>query len=363
MLVVVAPVLDALLEGPRFVGLVPSEGRMELYLQNGALALLPAVMTFELFRTRLARARVADMVRDLGRSAAPHEVEEALRAALADPRARLVFTRDEGGRVDVDGDPVELPPSLGITEIDDRSAIFHDPALDHDLVEAVGSAAALAIDNVRLQAELRAQLREVRASRRRLIRATDEARHRVERDLHDGAQQRLVALTAALRRAVRGVEGGSHDDLLADAAREAEIALGELRELAHGVHPAILTQAGLRAAVESLGDRAVIPVTVDIEPRRHSPEVESTAYFVISEALANASKHAEASEADVRVVMEGDQLVVTVRDDGRGGADPEGSGLRGLADRVGALGGEFEVVSGPGAGTAVTARLPIEGDE
>jgi signal transduction histidine kinase len=216
--------------------------------------------------------------------------------------------------------------------------------------------------NARLQRQVAAQLEEVRASRARIVEAGDRERRRVERDLHDGAQQRLVSLSLELQVARRAL-GDAGDPAvrrsLERAAEEAAAALAELRDLALGIHPLILTEGGLGAAVESLADRTSIPVTVDIGPERYAPAVEGAAYFVISEALANVTKYASASRATVRVRERDHQLCIEVDDDGVGGADPRsGSGLRGLADRVAALDGMITVASPKGGGTRVTAGIP-----
>ncbi len=211
--------------------------------------------------------------------------------------------------------------------------------------------------------EQRAAQSEVRQSRARIVDATDAARRRLERDLHDGAQQRLVSLALALRLA--RLRLGSDADPAAvtgldDAAGELRTALQELRELAHGIHPAILTQAGLGPAIDSLTKRSSIPAAVTVLPdKRLSPAVEATAYFVVSEALANVAKYAAATSATVAAECPGDTLRIEVADDGIGGADPErGSGLRGLADRVAALGGSLSVDSPAGRGTRIVALIP-----
>jgi signal transduction histidine kinase len=239
--------------------------------------------------------------------------------------------------------------------------LVHDPALDDEdpgLVEAVGAAARLAIENERLAAQVRAQLEEVRESRARIVEAADGERRRLERDLHDGAQQRLVALAMRLELAKEGTSGAS--SLLEEATAELRTAIGEVRDLAHGLHPTILTEAGLGAAVEALAERAPFPVDVDVPDGRFPGPIEATAYFIVAEALTNVARHAEASEAHVLVTVDAGQLVVTVRDDGRGGADPaRGSGLRGLSDRVAAASGSLTLSSPPGKGTFVRATLPL----
>lgn len=336
--------------------------RLDVYVQSAALVVLPGVILVELLRTRLSQAKVGDMLQSLVNTMAPGELETRLRQTLGDPTARLVFHRDESTeRVDVDGQLIshESLEHSTVTSLDDHVALAHDPAVDPDLALSAGAAARLSVDNARLQAELRAQLREVQESRRRLVTAGDDARRRVERDLHDGAQQRLVVLAASLRTAHRRGTDAEVEQLLIAAAQETEAAIGELRDLAQGVHPAILTQAGLNAAVASLADRAPLPVTVSIGPDRWPEEVETTAYFVIAEALSNSFKHSGAHQIDVTVVTEDDALLVTVDDDGRGGADPTGTGIRGMVDRVQAIGGRLHVGRGPIGGTRLLARLPL----
>jgi signal transduction histidine kinase len=219
--------------------------------------------------------------------------------------------------------------------------------------------------NARLQAEVEAQLEEVRASRARIVEAGDRERRRVERDLHDGAQQRLIALSLELRVARSRLGAGGASDLrdsLDRAAAEAQAALVELRDLALGIHPLILTESGLGEAVESLADRTPVDVSVDVGSERYPPAVEGAAYFVISEALTNVTKYADATAAAVRVRRQADRVTIEVEDDGVGGADPRsGSGLRGLADRLAALDGTISVVSPAGRGTKVSAVIPIDG--
>jgi PAS domain S-box-containing protein len=203
--------------------------------------------------------------------------------------------------------------------------------------------------------------RAVHASRARIVEATLDERRRLGRDLHDGAQQRLVNVALGLQLAARDLPGDAPArELLDGALAETRAAIAELRELAAGLHPSVLTHRGLRGALESLTARAPLPVALDVTAERFGAVVEATAYFVAAEALANLAKHAGASEARVRIAAEDDRLVVEVTDDGRGGADPHGSGLSGLADRVAALDGTFAVGAGPGgAGPRVRAVLPL----
>jgi PAS domain S-box-containing protein len=213
----------------------------------------------------------------------------------------------------------------------------------------------------RLHAELQARLEELAASRARIVTAGDVERRRLERNLHDGAQQRLVALSLSLRLALQKLDSdpASAHDAFAEAGEELAVALDELRELARGLHPAILSDRGLRAAVEVLAGRVPIPVEVDIPDERLPESVEAAAYYLIAEALTNVTKYADASAVRIRLAASDGSVVVEVSDDGVGGADPAtGSGLRGLADRVEALGGSLEVTSPPGGGTSLRAEIP-----
>jgi signal transduction histidine kinase len=212
--------------------------------------------------------------------------------------------------------------------------------------------------------EQRAAQKELRESRARIVEATVAERRRLERDLHDGAQQRLVAVSLALRLARTRLSPDVDTMALVglnDAGEELKTALTELRELARGIHPAILTEAGLGPAIDSLAARSAVPAEVIAVPtRRLSPAVESTAYFVVSEALANVAKYASATRATVSAECPGDSLRVEVTDDGVGGADPtRGSGLRGLADRVAAINGSLSIDSPMGGGTRLVAELPL----
>jgi PAS domain S-box-containing protein len=205
--------------------------------------------------------------------------------------------------------------------------------------------------------ERKRQEEEVRTSRARLVAAGDEARRRLERNLHDGAQQRLMSLLLSLRVARSRV---ADPELLEEPIRELVAALEELRELARGIHPEVLTRRGLAAALEGVAKRAPVPVEVDVDCARYDEPVEAAAYFVVTEALANVAKYAQASSASIHVAGADSRLVVEVRDDGVGGADAaRGTGLRGLADRVAALDGALEVESPAGQGTRVRAEIPL----
>jgi signal transduction histidine kinase len=209
---------------------------------------------------------------------------------------------------------------------------------------------------------LRGRVDDLRSARQRIIAAADAERRRIERDLHDGAQQRLIAVAVTLGLAESRIESDpkSAAQLVAQAREEAQLAVKELRELARGIHPAVLSDHGLGAALEALASRAPVPVEVSgVPPDPVGNDIEAAAYFVTAEALTNVAKHAHADHAFVELSLEPDALRVQIRDDGVGGADPDGGGLHGLQDRVEALDGRLEVDSPPGGGTAVTVVLPL----
>jgi len=335
------------------------------------LTALPLAVLAGLLRARLARGHIGELVVHLEQSS-PVELRDELALALDDPTVEVAFWLPEQREyVDPAGNSYPLPidgPQRAVTRIEHEgrplAVLVHDPTLRDEpkLVEEVAAAARLALVNARLHAEVRAQLEMVQESRARIATAADEERRRIERDLHDGAQQRLVALTLELRSAQRrlGEERDPEiDQLLESTADELQVALQELRELAQGIHPGILTQGGLAAALESLAARVPLPVTVSATQERLPPDVEATAYFVACEALTNVVKHSQASQAAIRALREDGWLVVEIEDNGVGGASAEdGSGLRGLADRVEAHGGHFRIESAPGSGTRVLGEIP-----
>jgi signal transduction histidine kinase len=325
-----------------------------------------------LLRARLARSAVAELVVELGSATAPGDLRDALARALRDPSLALAYWLPDGERyVDVEGRPFELPTEsetsvVSVVERDGRkiAALVHDPALgeEPELVESVCAAAALALENERLHAELRARLEEVRTARARIVEAADEERRRIERNLHDGTQQRLVSISMALGLAQAKLEQdpAAAGAVFGEARQGLSAALEELRELSHGIHPAVLTDRGLVAALQELTLRAAVPVELALDGTERLPEqVEAAAYYVVSEALANIAKYAHATSAQVRVQPLDGKVVLEVADDGIGGADADrGSGLRGLTDRVEALGGRLWLSSPPGQGTIVRAEIP-----
>ena len=334
---------------------------------------IPVAVLSVMLRARMARAAVADLVVELGQTPTPARLRDALANALGDPSLQVAYWAPTQDRfVDAAGEPMELPEDgtgQAVTMLERNgvreAAIIHDAILleEPGLIASVAGAMRLAVENDRLTAEVEAQLTEVRASRARIVTAGDTERQRIERDLHDGAQQRLVALTLALRLARTRLGDDADPSVklsLEQASDEAKAALSELRELARGIHPQILTEAGLHAAIESLAARTPAAVSVDMDPdARFAPAVEAIAYFVVSESLANIAKYAEAGAVQVRAGWQDGVLTVEVADDGRGGADPRtGTGLRGLLDRVSAVDGTLEVVSPRGGGTRIVARIP-----
>jgi signal transduction histidine kinase len=340
-------------------------------VQQVSLALLglaPVAFLAGLLQARLARTAVGDLVVEL--RAEPADLRAPLARALRDPSLSLVFWLPQFARwADQDGKPVELPTDrTRATTVIERNgrqvaALVHDPALadEPELLNAVTAAAAIALETGRLQAELRANLDELRGSRARVIEAGQKERQRLERDLHDGAQQRLVALSLGLGVLQTRFDGDADTRaVLAQARDEIAVSLAELRDVARGLHPAVLTAHGLAVALESLTARAPVPVrlTVGIAARVAEP-VEVAAYYVVCESLTNIGKHARATSATVDLAYLDGRVVVEVVDDGVGGADTErGSGLRGLADRVEALGGRLRVWTPRGGGTRVRAELP-----
>ena len=334
------------------------------------VGLSPLVFLLGLLDARLARSAVGDLIVELHRDPAPHDLRDALAHALRDPSLTLAYwLPDFQTYVDLNGRPVRLPADgeRRATPIDRNgehvAALVHDPALDdeRELLESVGAAAGMSLENARLHAELQARVEELRGSRVRVIEAGQKERQRLERNLHDGAQQRLIALSLRLSMLEKRLLDAPEVRQELDAARhEIAVSLEELRDVARGIHPAVLSGHGLAVAVESLCARAPLPVHLEIRADERLPErFEVAAYYVVSESLANVAKHAQATTARVLVERQGDRLVVEVVDDGVGGADTErGSGLRGLADRVEALGGRLRVWTPAGRGTRVQAEIP-----
>lgn len=341
-------------------------------VEETSLLAIPLAFLGGLLRSRLAGAGVRALVVELREAPASGELRAAVAKALRDPDAELASWDPGLARYrDAEGRPVQLPAEddrRAVTTIERAGqrvgALVHDRAALEEpaMLDAVCAAAGLALENHRLHAEVLTRLEEVRASRARIVEAGDAARRRVERNLHDGAQQRLVTLSLVLRMARSRLTGSDPDvdSLLAEAADELNAALHELRDLAAGLHPPILTEEGLPAALEALAERSPMRVRLRVAaPNRLAAPVEAAAYYVASEALTNAAKHSGAIQVVVSACRVDHQLEVEVADDGVGGAVVQvGSGLEGLTDRVEALGGSLHLCSQPGQGTSVVAHIP-----
>jgi signal transduction histidine kinase len=332
-----------------------------LWVYLAVLVLVAAGLFADLLWGRWTQAAIAGLVVDLGEPEQAGTLQAKLARAVGDPSLVVAYRLpDTAGYVDETGRPVALPaPGAGRTvtylhqDGHQIGALVHDAAVldDPGLIDAVAAAAGIAVANARLQADVRARVSEVEASRRRIVEAGDAERRRLERELREGAERRLAHVTDLL--ADRGPP-------VADLQRELQAARAALAEFARGVHPRTLTEAGLAAALAELGTRCPVPVQVTAPAQRLAPAVEAAVYYVCSEALTNVAKYAQASQAVINVERRAGLLVVEAQDDGVGGADPtRGSGLRGLADRVQALQGRLEVDSPPGGGTQLRAELPL----
>jgi signal transduction histidine kinase len=344
--------------------------REGLWAYDVVIACLAVVLLVDLLRGRWAEAVVADLVVDLGKQADTRTLRDELGRALGDRSLILGYWLPEEGRyVDDAGRPVELPePGVGraMTPIahdgNPFAVLVHDEAVleDQALVEAVASAARIAVSNARLQAEVRARVVELAASRRRIVEAADAQRRRLERELREGAEQRLVRVETLLARAHEAADQRAGEQLT-EVEGELRGARAELRDFAQGLHPNALTEGGLETALPELTGRAGIPVELEISVGTIPPAVEAAVYFVCAEALANVAKHAEAASVTISVSQSSTGLLLTLVDDGVGGADPgQGSGLRGLADRVEALGGLLSVRSPTGGGTRLNTTIPVD---
>jgi signal transduction histidine kinase len=333
---------------------------------------VPFAFLAGLLRSRVAGASaVSEVIARLGDPSIRRTgVCSVLADALDGTSLELAYLDPDRGYVDAAGRRVALPPEspdrafLPLEAGDEPGVVLTFDASrvdERELVRAVSAAATLTLENERLATELRAKVEEVSASRARIVESGDAVRRRLERDLHDGAQQRLVSLALSLRVLRSRIDGDPEAARqLEEVRRELDQALEELRELARGIHPSVLSDRGLGAALEALAHRAPLPVELTGTPGERLPErVESASYFVVAEALTNVAKYARATQASVNVARDDGQVLVEVTDDGVGGADPAaGSGLRGLRDRVSALSGTLEIDSPRGEGTTVRAAIP-----
>jgi signal transduction histidine kinase len=337
----------------------------------GTLALAPTVFLIGLLHARLSRSALSELVIELRTDLTPSDLRDALARTLRDPSLELAYWVPQFETyADAEGRPLDLD-ALGLgraTTLIGRpgarvAALLHDVSLrdEQELLTAVAAAAAIAVENGRLQAELRARLEDLRGSRARVIAAGQKERQRLERNLHDGAQQRLIALSLELSMLEQELTADPGAQVRLDQARrEIALSLAELRDVARGIHPAVLSGHGLKVALQSMVASAPLPVRLLVElDGRLQEQLEVAAYYVVSESLANIGKHACATRATVEVARKNGEIVVEVVDNGIGGADTEGgTGLRGLADRVEALGGRLRVWTPSGGGTRVKAEIP-----
>lgn len=358
----------------RLIGAGPDAERAVLWGYEAVLVLIAVVFLVDFLRAPWADAAVTRLVVDLGEDTEAGTLRARLARGLGDRSLAIAYWLPEANSyVDEAGAPVQLPGAgsgRAVTVIEqhgDRiAALVHDATVldDPGLIDAVAAAARIAFSNVRLQAEVRRHVADLHASRRRIIGASDAQRHRLQHELRLGVGQRLTDVQGHLDLALR--EAGSLRDRavsasLENAERVLHEAQVELQELAVGIHPALLKEQGLGPALSSLADRAGVPVRLDVRADRLPPAIETSVYFVCSEALTNVGKYARASRVDVEVRAHDNLLTLIIADDGVGGANPSaGSGLKGMADRIEALGGRLVVQSTPGMGTRLTANIPTD---
>lgn len=343
--------------------------RAVLWAYEIVVLLIALTLTLDLLRRRWTKATVAGLVVDLGSLDEDAPLRGRLAAALGDPSLEIGYrVAGRDAYVDDSGRVLALPDahsSRAATIVRENhepvAALVHDSAVldDPQLLDSVAAAMRIAVANARLQSEVRSQLAEIERSRRRIVEAGDRQRQRLEHELHEGAERRLAEVSALLEQTGDGADADV-TTLLEETRAELGRAQAELKAFARGIHPRALTEGGLAAALPDLARSAPLPVELEVADARFPAHVEVAAYFVCSEALANIGKYAEASHAAIEVGLREATLVVSVEDDGRGGASLEaGSGLRGLADRVEALGGRLELESPPGDGTRLLAELPL----
>jgi signal transduction histidine kinase len=349
----------------------PAEMEMIRRAAYGMIGIAPFAFLFVLLRARLARSALGGLFVELRADPAPGDLRDALARALGDPSLTLAYWLPQfRSWADLDGRALALPAAgsgRATTLIESEgvyvAALLHDPALtdEPELLDAVTAAAGIALEQGRLQVELRARVEELRGSRLRILDAGQEERKRLERNLHDGAQQRLVALSLELSRLEERLAADPESSAQVGQARgEIAASLEELREIARGLHPAVVSAHGLAVALERLATHAPVPISLTVDVGGRLPEaLEVAVYYLVTETLANVGKYAQASSVSVQVSRSNAQVVVEIADDGIGGADTEqGSGLRGLADRVEALDGRLRVWSPSGGGTRVRAEIP-----
>ena len=348
----------------QLVGFGASGATAVLVAERLALVMFPIGLGVGLLRTRLDQARISDLAVRIEGVVGSAELESTIGEALGDPTTKVGFwTSDRRGLIDRSGRPLEVDTGRRQVPIpagdgEEIGVILCDVGVDGALAEAVAATASLALRNESLRAELRRRLLEVEESRGRIAEAAVTERRRIERDLHDGAQQSLLALGASLG-SIRSHADARLGSMLDDAIADLRAIVDELREFARGVHPAILSERGLAPALEALAERASIPVAVGVTGPRCRPSAEAAAYFLVAEAITNATRHAGASAVDVVVEVDDGRMHVRVSDDGSGGANPaSGTGIVGLQDRLAALGGTLTLQSPDGGGTVLEGVIP-----
>jgi signal transduction histidine kinase len=359
----VAVMFAAVLAAAAIVRLAGGAGGRGLLIAYEVVVILgTAGLTADLVRGDWSRGLLASLVVDLGEPAAATRLRDRLARVLGDPTLIVGYwVPDQARYVDESGRPVTLPntnTNRAVRQLQNADGrppgiLIHDPASleEPDLVADIAAATRLAVTNARLQAEIRGRVRQVEISRRRLVEAADEQRRQLERELRGGAEHRLTQVAELL---------SGRDPELAAIQVGLDAARTELRELARGIHAATLSNDGLRAAIRELVDRSPIPVEIVAPAQRCPRPIEAAAYFVCAEALANTAKYARASHARILITADAARLQIEIADDGVGGATPgRGSGLRGLADRIAALGGQLTIESPAGQGTRLAAQLPL----
>jgi signal transduction histidine kinase len=357
----------------RLLGAGPGAEHLVLWAYDAVVVLIAAGFLADLSLGQWAQAAVTKLVVDLGADSEAGTLRARLAHALGDPSLVIAYWLPEaGGCVDERGNHLELPEAgsgKAVTMVgqdgEQIAALVHDAAVldDPALADSVAGAARIALSNVRLRADVQRQVAELAASRRRILEAGDTQRRRLQQQLQASAGRHLTGVRDFLELAAgeaRTLADGGAADRLAAVCRELEEARAGLEELAAGIHPALLAEQGLGAALASLAGRSAVPVRVTSTAERLPAAIETAVYFVCSEGLANIAKHAQATRADIAVRLEGAMVTVRISDDGVGGADPSaGSGLKGVADRVEALGGRFLVLS-PAGGTQLLVQIPAE---
>jgi signal transduction histidine kinase len=337
---------------------------VEAYLEIG----VPAAFVVSVLWRRFTRARIADLLLRLRGPERVSSVTDALRDVLEDPALEVIGEAPgarpgEAGHAlpgeSADGGRLVLPVTA--SSGDQLAVILADPSLSasDDLVRAAVAATSFALENAQLEAVLADQLQEVRESRRRIIQAGIAERRRLEHDLHDGIQQGLQGLHVMLSAAEADTADDVSRSFIGRIGKELALVIEELRDLAHGVHPGVLSQVGLAEAVRTMAGRYTVAIDVDLPPGRFGEDCELTTYYVIAESITNAIKHARAGRIAVQGEKNGGWLRITVSDDGQGGASADaGTGIRGILDRVHGIGGDAELHSPPGQGTEIRVRIP-----